>query len=348
MPTAPVKVAVTGAAGQICYSLLFRIASGALLGPDQPVELRLLEIAPALKALEGVVMELDDCAFPLLAGVIGTGEAKVAFKDADYALLIGAKPRGPGMERKDLLMDNAKIFIEQGGALNDVASRNVKVLVVGNPANTNAYIAMKSAPGLPARGTVIEVRNGKGSTPIPFDCVVLSATGTAAPRLLEHARAKVLDHDVGLFGKPFEHLEALGVLQIEGHRPLVAVQILKIRALARSARLLAVGVFQQRIDLDDIGAPVGKLARAGRPRPHPRKIEHGQMIERRRSARIRLVGHGFPLASGWTPAGTIPEPHGKFNPRRVRAPLTEFRLSGCGKSASPGRNRFSPAHRRSG
>ena len=152
MAKAPVRVAVTGAAGQIGYAAIFRIAAGDMLGKDQPVILQLLE-HPSEKpqaALKGVMMELDDCAFPLLAGIIGTGDAKVAFKDADYALLIGAKPRGPGMERKDLLMDNAKIFIEQGGALNDVASRNVKVLVVGNPANTNAYIAMKSAPDLPA------------------------------------------------------------------------------------------------------------------------------------------------------------------------------------------------------
>ena len=160
MAKAPVRVAVTGAAGQIGYAAIFRIAAGDMLGKDQPVILQLLE-HPSEKpqaALKGVMMELDDCAFPLLAGVIGTGEAKVAFKDADYALLIGAKPRGPGMERKDLLMDNAKIFIEQGGALNDVASRNVKVLVVGNPANTNAYIAMKSAPGLPAKNFTAMLR----------------------------------------------------------------------------------------------------------------------------------------------------------------------------------------------
>jgi malate dehydrogenase len=131
-----------------------------MLGKDQPVILQLLE-HPSEKpqaALKGVMMELDDCAFPLLAGIVGTGDAKVAFKDADYALLIGAKPRGPGMERKDLLMDNAKIFIEQGAALNEVASRNIKVLVVGNPANTNAYIAMKSAPSLPAKNFTAMLR----------------------------------------------------------------------------------------------------------------------------------------------------------------------------------------------
>jgi malate dehydrogenase len=160
MAKAPVRVAVTGAAGQIGYAAIFRIAAGDMLGKDQPVILQLLE-HPSEKpqaALKGVMMELDDCAFPLLAGIVGTGDAKVAFKDADYALLIGAKPRGPGMERKDLLMDNAKIFIEQGGALNEVASRNVKVLVVGNPANTNAYIAMKSASSLPAKNFTAMLR----------------------------------------------------------------------------------------------------------------------------------------------------------------------------------------------
>ena len=147
----PLRVAVTGAAGQIGYSLLYRIAAGEMLGPDQPVILQLLELPldKAQAALKGVMMELDDCAFPLLVGMLGTADPKVAFKDADVALLVGARPRGPGMERKDLLLENAKIFIEQGKALDAVASRNVKVLVVGNPANTNAYIAMKSAPSLP-------------------------------------------------------------------------------------------------------------------------------------------------------------------------------------------------------
>ena len=147
---APVRVAVTGAAGQIGYALVFRIASGAMLGPDQPVILQMLELPmeKAQAALKGVMMELEDCAFPTLAGMVGTDDPRVAFKDADYALLVGARPRGPGMERKDLLLENAKIFIEQGKALNDAAARDVKVLVVGNPANTNAYIAMKSAPSL--------------------------------------------------------------------------------------------------------------------------------------------------------------------------------------------------------
>ncbi len=147
---APVRVAVTGAAGQIGYALLFRIASGEMLGKDQPVILQLLELPmeKAQAALKGVMMELEDCAFPLLAGMVGTDDAEVAFKDADVALLVGARPRGPGMERKDLLLENAKIFTAQGAALNKVAKRDVKVLVVGNPANTNAYIAMKSAPDL--------------------------------------------------------------------------------------------------------------------------------------------------------------------------------------------------------
>jgi malate dehydrogenase len=160
MAKAPVRVAVTGAAGQIGYALVFRIAAGEMLGKDQPVILQMLELPmeKAQAALKGVMMELDDCAFPTLAGMVGTDDPKVAFKDADYALLVGAKPRGPGMERKDLLMENAKIFIEQGKALNDVASRNVKVLVVGNPANTNAYIAMKSAPSLPKKNFTAMLR----------------------------------------------------------------------------------------------------------------------------------------------------------------------------------------------
>lgn len=151
MSKKPVRVAVTGAAGQIGYALLFRIASGEMLGKDQPVILQLLEIPDekAQKALKGVMMELEDCAFPLLAGMEAHGSPDTAFKDTDYALLVGARPRGPGMERADLLAANAQIFTAQGKALDKVASRHVKVLVVGNPANTNAWIAMKSAPSLP-------------------------------------------------------------------------------------------------------------------------------------------------------------------------------------------------------
>ena len=146
-----VNVTVTGAAGQISYGLLFRIASGAMLGEDQPVRLQLLEITPALDALKGVAMELDDCAFPLLQAIVCTDDANVAFKDTDYALLVGARPRGPGMERKDLLEANAAIFSAQGKAINAVASRNIKVLVVGNPANTNALIAQRNAPDIDPR-----------------------------------------------------------------------------------------------------------------------------------------------------------------------------------------------------
>ena len=146
----PVRVTITGAAGQISYALLFRIASGSMLGPDQPVILQLLEITPAMGALEGVVMELNDCAFPLLHGIVTSDDPEIAFKDTDYALLVGARPRGPGMERKDLLEANAAIFSEQGKAINKVASRDIKVLVVGNPANTNALIASANAPDIPA------------------------------------------------------------------------------------------------------------------------------------------------------------------------------------------------------
>src|SRR3712207_2730371 len=151
MPNPPVRVAVTGAAGQIGYSLLFRIASGSMLGPDQPVVLQLLEITPALNALQGVVMELEDCAFPLLAGVVQTDDANQAFEGADYALLVGSRPRTAGMERADLLSANGAIFTVQGKALADSASQDVKVLVVGNPANTNCLIAMRNAQGLDQR-----------------------------------------------------------------------------------------------------------------------------------------------------------------------------------------------------
>ena len=160
MAKAPMRVAVTGAAGQIGYSLLFRIANGDLLGKDQPVILQLLEIPDekAQKALGGVMMELDDCAFPLLASMTAHSDPMTAFKDIDIALLVGARPRGPGMERKDLLSANAQIFTAQGKALNAVAKKTVKVLVVGNPANTNAYIAMKSAPDIPAKNFTAMLR----------------------------------------------------------------------------------------------------------------------------------------------------------------------------------------------
>jgi malate dehydrogenase len=160
MSKKPVRVAVTGAAGQIGYALLFRIASGEMLGKDQPVVMQLLEIPDekAQNALKGVMMELEDCAFPLLAGMQAHSDPKTAFKDTDYALLVGARPRGPGMERKDLLSANAQIFTAQGKALDASASRNVRVLVVGNPANTNGYIAMKSAPSLQRRNFTAMLR----------------------------------------------------------------------------------------------------------------------------------------------------------------------------------------------
>jgi len=152
----PVNVAITGAAGNIGYALAFRVASGAMLGPDQPVNIHLLEITPALGALQGIVMELNDCAFPTLNKIVATDDAQVAFKDCHYAMLVGARPRGPGMERKDLLLANAQIFSAQGKALNAVANRAVRVLVVGNPANTNALIAQRNAPDLsPANFTAM-------------------------------------------------------------------------------------------------------------------------------------------------------------------------------------------------
>ena len=154
----PVKITVTGAAGQISYSLLFRIAAGEMLGKDQPVILQMLEITPALDALKGVAMELDDCAFPLLAGTVTTDNPEVAFADADYAFLVGARPRGPGMERKDLLEANAAIFSTQGKAINQAASRGIKVLVVGNPANTNALITQRNAPDIDPRNFTAMMR----------------------------------------------------------------------------------------------------------------------------------------------------------------------------------------------
>ena len=146
---APVKVTVTGAAGQIAYSILFRIASGQMLGPDQPISLQLLEITPAMKALEGVMMELDDCAFPLLASIKASDDANVAFDGCDYGMLVGARPRGPGMERSDLLAANGGIFKDQGSAINSVANDHVKIVVVGNPANTNALVCIQNAPDVP-------------------------------------------------------------------------------------------------------------------------------------------------------------------------------------------------------
>jgi len=184
MANPPKRIAVTGAAGQIGYSLLFRLANGDMLGKNQPVILQLLDISAALPAVRGVVMELEDCAFPLLAGVVVTDDPKVAFRDADYALLVGARPRSKGMERKDLLEANGAIFTVQGRALDECASRNVRVLVVGNPANTNAYIAMKSAPNLPKKNFTAMLR-------------------------LDHNRA--LSQLAARSGKPVESIEKLAV-----------------------------------------------------------------------------------------------------------------------------------------
>lgn len=181
---APVRVAVTGAGGQIGYSLLFRIASGELLGPEQPVVLQLLEITPALGALEGVKMELDDCAYPLLHGVTVTDDADRAFRDARFAFLVGARPRGKGMERRDLLAGNGQIFGPQGRSLDAHAARDVKVLVVGNPANTNALIAMKNAPGLdPSQFTAM--------TRLDHNRAVAQLAGKAGARVGEVARMTI-------------------------------------------------------------------------------------------------------------------------------------------------------------
>jgi malate dehydrogenase len=174
----PIHIAVTGAAGQISYSLLFRLASGSLLGSEQPIVLHLLEITPALKALEGVVMELKDCASPLLRRIEMTDDPKIAFKNVDYAFLVGARPRGAGMERKDLLEMNAEIFSAQGKALNEVASRDVKVLVTGNPANTNALIALKNAPDL---------------SPANFSCMTRLDHNRAISQLAEKCGVLVTD-----------------------------------------------------------------------------------------------------------------------------------------------------------
>lgn len=194
----PVRITVTGAAGQIGYALLFRIASGAMLGDDQPVILQLLEIPPAMDAVNGVIMEIDDCAFPLVAGISATSDADVAFKDADYALLVGSRPRGPGMERQDLIEANAAIFSVQGKALNDHASRNVKVLVVGNPANTNSLIAQRNAPDLDPRNftamtrldhnralTQLAQKTGTHSTDVANLCIWGNHSATQYPDLHE-------------------------------------------------------------------------------------------------------------------------------------------------------------------
>ncbi|MCL4125648.1 UNVERIFIED_CONTAM: hypothetical protein GTU68_037410 [Idotea baltica] len=206
---APVRVTVTGAAGNISYGLLFRIASGAMLGPDQPVILQLLEITPALNALKGVVMELEDCAFPLLQGIVATDDPNVGFKDTDYALLVGAMPRKKGMERKDLLTANSKIFSAQGKAINDNANPNIKVLVVGNPANTNALITAANAPK-------IDPRNIHAMTRLDHNRAISQlATQTGTPSHLitnmtiwgNHSATQYPDiSDVKIDGKPAKDL----------------------------------------------------------------------------------------------------------------------------------------------
>jgi len=201
----PVRVTVTGAAGQIGYALLFRIASGAMLGDDQPVILQLLDITPAMEALEGVKMELEDCAFPLLAGIVCTDDPNTGFKDADYALLVGARPRGPGMERKDLLEANAAIFSVQGKAINDSASKHIKVLVVGNPANTNALITQRNAPDIDPRNFTAMTRldHNRALTQIAIK------TGTTVNDVSNmtiwgnHSATQYPDlHDASVAGKP--------------------------------------------------------------------------------------------------------------------------------------------------
>ena len=199
----PVRVAVTGAAGQISYALLFRIAAGDMLGPDQPIILQLLEIPPAMEALEGVFMELADCAFPLLTDIVRSSDPDEAFSDVDYALLVGARPRGPGMERKDLLLENAKIFSAQGKALNDHASRAVRVLVVGNPANTNALIASANAPDIPSRQFSAMMRLDHHRAVAQLADHLGVSTAAAAAAAIAHVRTWV-------FGTPVDDWTSMG------------------------------------------------------------------------------------------------------------------------------------------
>ncbi len=223
----PIDIAVTGAAGQISYSLLFRLAAGELLGPDQPIILHLLEITPALDALKGVVMELNDCAYPLLHKVVVTDDPKEAFNNVDFAFLIGARPRGPGMERKDLLLCNAEIFSVQGKALNDVAHRNVKVLVTGNPANTNALIAMNNAPDLSSscfsamtrldhNRSITQLAEKAGVTSNDIKNIIVwgNHSSTQYPDL-HHAKVKGQDA-LSLVGKSWFENEFIPTVQLRG------------------------------------------------------------------------------------------------------------------------------------
>ena len=219
------RVTVTGAAGQIGYSLLFRIANGDMLGKDQPVILQLLDITPALGAVKGVVMELEDCAFALLQGVVITDDPNIAFKDADYALLVGARPRSKGMERKDLLEANGAIFTVQGRALDASAKRDIKILVVGNPANTNAYIAMKSAPGLPKKNFTAMLR-------------------------LDHNRA--LSQLAARTGKPIEQIEKMvsEIILATGAKSIKEMGTVMKEAMAKSAGLADGKILSEIINLN--------------------------------------------------------------------------------------------------
>ena len=223
----PIDIAVTGAAGQISYSLLFRLAAGELLGPDQPIILHLLEITPALEALKGVVMELNDCAYPLLHKIVVTDDPKEAFNNVDFAFLIGARPRGPGMERKDLLLCNAEIFSVQGKALNEVAHRNVKVLVTGNPANTNALIAMNNAPDLSSscfsamtrldhNRSITQLAEKAGVTSNDIKNIIVwgNHSSTQYPDL-HHAKVKGQDA-LSLVGKSWFENEFIPTVQLRG------------------------------------------------------------------------------------------------------------------------------------
>ena len=262
----PVNVAITGAAGQIGYALAFRVASGQMLGPDQPVNLHLLEITPALGALQGVMMELNDCAFPTLNKIVATDDAKVAFKDCHAALLVGARPRGPGMERKDLLLANAQIFSAQGKALDAVADRNVRVLVVGNPANTNSLIAMKNAPSLsPARFTaMVRLDHNRALSQLA------EKTGTHVTDLRQviiwgnHSATQYPDlHHATVAGKP-----ALSLVDQAWYRGHVHPR----RAAAR------------RGDHQGARRIVGRLGCISRDRPHPR------LDARHAGGRLGLMG----------------------------------------------------------
>jgi malate dehydrogenase len=247
----PIHIAVTGAAGQISYSLLFRLAAGALLGPDQPVVLHLLEITPAMNFLQGVLMELKDCSFPLLHRVEVTDDPKVAFKNVDYAFLVGARPRGPGMERKDLLTVNAEIFSVQGKALNDVASRQVKVLVTGNPANTNALIALNNAPSLKPENfsAMTRLDHNRALSQLAEKCAVLPVDVTNMTIWGNHSttqypdihHAKVKGHDaLSLVDKDWYINEFIPLVQQRG------AEVIKARGQSSAASAANAAIDQMK------------------------------------------------------------------------------------------------------